>query len=152
MAIEVVFGTYDGDDEIVDKDGLIVWDEDPTNCTRVNTDLLNPILKCDKAIRNYNYISIPFFGRYYFVESIEGLAGTHCLVHCHVDVLYTYATQIKGLTCLVHRNEDIEKWKRDITDTAIIASNRRVIYGTEFGDSLVLDEAQYILGTIGETQ
>lgn len=153
MALTVNLGTYDGEPEVVDKDGLITWEEDGIDCVMLNTDFLNPVLKLLTTRKDFNYIEIPFYGhRMYFVESIEGLAGNHVILRCHVDVLYSYASGIKALTCFVHRNEDIEKWKRDIVDNAIIVSNRRVIYGTEFGDELVNDTGEYILGTIGKTQ
>lgn len=148
MAINIKLGQYDGDDEIVDKDGLIDWDEDYTSCTMVNTDLLNPVLKLMDTHAT-NYVEIPFFGgRYYFVETVEALAGGHCLLHCHVDVLYSYKTDILGLTCIVSRNESKDNWKKEICDKSIIASNRRVIFGEEFGTKMVTENEEYILGTI----
>jgi hypothetical protein len=106
MAINVTFGVCTAENEVVDKTDYITWEEDPTSCNMVNTDLLNPILKLDKYVKGINYVKIPYFGdRCYFVESYEGVAGTHCLLHCHVDVLHTYRNEILGLTCLVSRNE-----------------------------------------------
>lgn len=148
MAINVIFGQYSGDDEIVDKDEMIEWDEDPTLCVMVNTDLLNPVLKVMGYNASANYVEIPFYGRYYFVESVEALAGGHCLLHCHVDVLYSYKTAILGLSCIVHRNESIDNWKKDICDKSIIASNRRVIFGEEFGEKMVTENEEYIIATI----
>lgn len=150
MAIVVTFGTYDGEPEVVDKDGLITWDEDGTDCILVNTDLIHPVLKVDSNKRNKTYVEIPFFGRKYFVDGIEGIVGGHCILRCTVDVLYSFKSGVLGLNCFVQRNEDIERWKRDEVDRAIIVSNRRVIYGEPFGDELVRDQCEYILGTIGE--
>ena len=148
MAIGVYLGTCSAENEVVDKTDYITFEEDPTSCNMVNTDLLNPILKLDKYVRNVNYVNIPYFGnRFYFVESYEGVAGTHCLLHCHVDVLHTYRNEIRGLTCLVYRNEDEGKWNRDLTDKAIPASNRRIGVSKGLGTHIInaFEDAEFLL-------
>lgn len=140
MAIKVDFGTCNVENEVVDKGatGAITWTNKNVNCDWLNTDILNPVLKVQSGKVNCNYVKINTFGgRYYFVESAESYAGTHCILRCHVDVLYTYKSDILGLTCLVSRNEDINKWKRDYTDLAIPVSNKRVTYGKNFGNDMV---------------
>ena len=148
MAINVYLGVCSAENEVVDKTDYIVWEEDATSCNMVNTDLLNPILKMDKYVKGINYVKIPYFeDRCYFVESYEGVAGTHCLLHCHVDVLHTYREEILGLTCLVYRNEDEEKWNRDLTDKAIPASNRRIGISRGLGTQIInaFDDAEFLL-------
>lgn len=140
MAISVDFGTCNVENEVVDKGatGSITWTSKNVKCDWLNTDILNPVLKVQSGKVNCNYVKINTFGgRYYFVESAESYAGTHCILRCHVDVLYTYKSDILGLTCLVLRNEDINKWKRDYTDLAIPVSNKRVTYGKNFGSDKV---------------
>ena len=136
MSVSVQFGTCDCENEVVDKSGSVTLGT-AVSCVMVNTDIVNPILKVesDKAASTYCYISD--FGRYYFVESCEGTTGAHCFLRCHVDVLYTYKDAILGLTCLVMRNEDINRWKRNLTDRCIPASNRRVTFGKNFGNDLI---------------
>ena len=140
MAIKVDFGTCNVENEVVDKSatGSITWTSQNVSCDWLNTDILNPVLKVQSGKVNCNYVKINTFGgRYYFVESAESYAGTHCILRCHVDVLYTYKSAILGLNCLVLRNEDIKKWKRDYTDLAIPVSNKRVTYGKNFGNDMV---------------
>ena len=104
MAVSVQFGTCSCENEVVDKTGKVSLGS-VVSCEMVNTDILNPVLKVNARVSN-NYCKIEDFGgRYYFIETIETIAGGHCLCHCHVDVLYTYASSIKGLECLVSRNE-----------------------------------------------
>lgn len=136
MAYTLKVGTCACENNVVDKSGSVTLGQD-ISCVMVNTDSLNPIFTVDGARSGSNYCYCSEFGRYYFIESVEALAGGHCLYHCHVDVLYTYSAQIKGLTCFVTRNEDINKWKRDYTDKAIPATNRRVTYGKNFGKDMV---------------
>lgn len=147
MSISVQFGTCDCENEVVDKSGSVTLGT-AVSCVMVNTDIINPILKVesDKASSTYCYISD--FGRYYFVESCEGTTGAHCFLRCHVDVLYTYKDSIVGLTCLVLRNEDINKWKRDETDTVIPVSNKRVVYGRNMSNTSIVKSTsdEYIVG------
>ena len=150
MAISIKFGTFTGEKEELGKS--VTWLNDGTaiDCQLVNTSLTDPVLKMLGGKVNFNYIEIVQFGRKYFVESTESTTGGHSLLHCHVDVLDSFETGIRNLECLILRNEDINKWKRDMTDSAIPVSNRRVVYGRNFGDSIVRDTEEYILGMIGD--
>ena len=135
MAVNVKFGTFSGEKEEVHKE--VTWQNNgtPVSCQLVNTSLTDPILKVEESRKGFNYVEITTFGRKYFVGEPESIVGGHVLLHCHVDVLSTYETGIKELNCLVLRNEDINKWKRDITDSAIPATNKRSIYGRNFGSN-----------------
>lgn len=135
MAIGVVFGNYNGEKEVVTK--TISDKTQSISCQMLNTDILNPVLQVDAGKVNYTYCEIATFGRKYFVENPESIAGGHCILHCHVDVLSSYDAGIRALECLVLRNEDINKWKRDYTDRAIPASNMRVTFGKVFGTDIV---------------
>lgn len=151
MAISVDFGTCNVENEVVNKGatGSITWTNQNVSCDWLNTDILNPVLKVQSGKVNCNYVKINSFGgRYYFVESAESYAGTHCILRCHVDVLYTYKDAILGLTCLVLRNEDINKWKRDETDSVIPVSNRRVVYGRNMSNTSIVKSTsdEYIVG------
>lgn len=136
MAYTLKIGTCSCENEVVDKSGSVTLGSD-ISAVMVNTDSLNPVFKVQGSYSGSNYCICSEFGRFYYIENVEALAGGHCLLHCHVDVLYTYASDIVGLSCLVLRNEDINKWKRDYTDLAIPVSNRRVTYGKNFGNDMV---------------
>lgn len=150
MAYTLKIGTCSCENEVVDKSGSVTLSGD-ISAVMVNTDSLNPIFKVQGSYSGSNYCSCSEFGRFYYIENVEALAGGHCLLHCHVDVLYTYKDSILGLTCLVSRNEDINKWKRDLTDKAIPASNKRVGYSKTFGTHLVAQGTsgnEYVFGYI----
>ncbi|MBO5839310.1 MAG: hypothetical protein J6R06_06540 [Bacteroidales bacterium] len=149
MAYTLNVGYCDCENNVVDKTSSLHLGQD-ISCVMVNTDSLNPIFKVDGTRSNVNYCYCSEFGKWYFVESVEALAGGHCLYHCHVDVLHTYRTQIKGLTCLVARNEDINKWKRDIHDEMIpIKANKGCRWKPFSGaDSVITNDVCYVLGMI----
>lgn len=56
-------------------------------------------------LSNYNYCYIPDFNRYYFITSIDVLSPFLWGFGCHVDVLMTYASQIKECSAVIARQE-----------------------------------------------
>lgn len=137
MAFTISIGKFTGENELVDKDGKITWEANGVSAQMVNTDILNPVLKVVGGRSDCNYVKINDFGnRYYFIESVESIAGGHCLLRCHVDVLYTYKTNIKGLTCLVSRNEFQEN--PYLVDTLLPIEKQFTVYSKNKGASAVL--------------
>lgn len=72
-------------------------------------DILNPVLELEyfSALPNMNYVDIPSWNRKYFIDSMSVLEGGRCLIKCHVDVLSTYASQIKSSSAIVCRQEKV---------------------------------------------
>ena len=136
MAFSINIGTCNCENEVVDKDGKITWSGgEGISAVMVNTDILNPILKVKGTYSGGNYVKINEFGRYYFVESVESLAGAHCLLRCHVDVLYTYCSSIKGLTCLVSRNEFQEN--KYLVDTLLPIEKQFEVYSKDKSTDII---------------
>ena len=50
-------------------------------------------------VRNYNYMSIPEFGRFYFVDNITNVNNRMYRLTCSCDVLETYKGQILTMEC-----------------------------------------------------
>lgn len=71
--------------------------------------IINPILILSKnsTIVTVNYIYIPDFERYYFVNNIIILDGNRVELDCHVDVLESFKTEILGLSCIIKRNTNV---------------------------------------------
>lgn len=145
MAYTLKVGTCACENNVVDKSGSVTLGQD-ISCVMVNTDSLNPIFKVDGTRSGSNYCYCSEFGRYYFIESVEALAGCHCLYHCHVDVLYTYCDQIKELECFVSRNEKISKWKKDYADRLIPVTNNRSGISKPIGNAMLGGDDVYLLG------
>lgn len=138
MAFTISIGKFSGENELVDKESKIQWEVNGVTAQLVNTDILNPVLKVAGGRSDCNYVKIADFGnRFYFIESVESIAGGHCLLRCHVDVLYTYKTAIKGLTCLVSRNEFKEN--PYLVDPLIPVEKQFDVYSKNVGSSKVVD-------------
>lgn len=52
-----------------------------------------------------NYLYWQETGRYYYIDDIELMTGGRMLFHCSVDVLQSFATQIKAQTAIIDKQE-----------------------------------------------
>lgn len=69
-------------------------------------DIINPVINIEyKKIPEFNYLYIPNFNRYYFVDKYEIIRTNIFRLYLHVDVLMSYKDGIKNLECLILRNE-----------------------------------------------
>ena len=72
-------------------------------------DLLNPTLEVNifSGLSSKNYMYISNWKRKYFIDSITVTSGGRAIIKGHVDVLSTYASQIKDLPAIVCRQEKV---------------------------------------------
>lgn len=80
------------------------------NCVlKDNTSVENPVILVRNTanISSYNYMYIPDFHRYYYIEEIVSVQNGLWELHGHVDVLQTYGNAIKGLTATCKRQENL---------------------------------------------
>jgi len=137
MAFTISIGKCSCEREVVDKGSSIQWEVNGVTAQMVNTDILNPVLKVLGGRSDCNYVKISDFGnRYYFIDSVESIAGGHCLLHCHVDVLYSHMSSILGLTCLVSRNEFQEN--PFLVDTLLPIEKKFDVYSKNVGSGPIL--------------
>lgn len=104
-------------------------------CVLVNTDVLNPILKLESIVIDKNYVHIPTFNRYYFVQTVETINGMHTLLHCSVDVLMSYKDEIKELDAYISRNEFNANFLLNDSSMPLLAEKRLVVKG--FGTDII---------------
>lgn len=73
------------------------------------TSIIDPVIKieCDlAAVTGCNYLTITNFGRSYFVNNIRSIRNGLVEFSCHVDVLSSFASDIRGNTAIVKRQEN----------------------------------------------
>ena len=69
--------------------------------------ILNPdvLLLIDNAdVRNYNYLSIPEFGRFYFVDNVTNINNRMFRLTCSCDVLETYKNEVFASSGIYQRD------------------------------------------------
>lgn len=84
---------------------------------REGTSIIDPVIKieCDISdVVGCNYLSIPIFGRKYFVNDIRSIRNRLFEFSCHVDVLSTYADAIRENTGVIKRQEN--EWNLYLND------------------------------------
>ena len=84
---------------------------------KTETSIIDPviIIECDlSAVTGCNYISLPAFGRSYFVNNIRSIRTGLVEFSCHVDVLSTFASQIRENTGIVRKQEN--NWNLYLND------------------------------------
>lgn len=81
------------------------------------TSIIDPIIKieCDLSeVTNCNYLSIPAFGRSYFVNNIRSIRNGLVEFSCHVDVLSSFAEGIRGNSAIIKKQEN--SWNLYLND------------------------------------
>ena len=84
---------------------------------KTETSIIDPVImiECDlSAVVGCNYISIPSFGRSYFVNNIRSIRSGLVEFSCHVDVLSSFAAEIRSNTAIVRRQEN--NWNLYLND------------------------------------
>lgn len=69
-------------------------------------DIVNLSIQVDlSSVPNFNYIRVPSFNRYYFVDNIVNIRDDLWEISCHVDVLESFKDTIMSTYGLIERNE-----------------------------------------------
>ena len=93
MSFEITLQRCNSEPIRMDKDIDVIATYSGT--LREGTSIIDPIIKieCDiHNVRRCNYLTIPSFGRSYFVKNIVSVRNGLVEFTCHVDVLSTYAS------------------------------------------------------------
>ncbi len=91
---------------------------------KAQTSIIDPIIivKADLAdLIDCNYLTIPDFGRSYFVNDIRSIKYALVELNCHVDVLSSFASEIKANRGIVHRQENNNAYNLYINDGSLVA-------------------------------
>ena len=84
---------------------------------KAETSIIDPVImiECDlSSVIGCNYMSIPTFGRSYFVNNIRSIRTGLVEFSCHVDVLSSFAAEIRGNIAIVRRQEN--NWNLYLND------------------------------------
>ena len=113
MSFDIVLQKNNSDDNVLSKS--IENLSTVTGTLKEKTSILSPVITISGAIPiQCNYMYIAEFGRYYFVEDITSVHNNVFEVSARVDVLQTYASQIRACTGIVARQKD--KWNLYVDD------------------------------------
>ena len=80
-----------------------------TGNLKEDSSVVDPIILVQaplSTIANANYMTIPAFGRTYFITDMISVRNSLVEIHAHCDVLTTYAAAIRGNNAIIYRQEN----------------------------------------------
>lgn len=107
MAFNIVLQRNNSEKERLTKDITTLLTV--TGNLKVETSIIDPviIIECDlNGVVTCNYMSIPTFGRSYFVNNIRSIRTGLVEFSCHCDVLSSFASQIRDNTAIIRKQEN----------------------------------------------
>ena len=131
---------------LLQENRLVVDD----NNNLVNNDSNNIIFKALSQILSANYMYIPLFNRYYFINDIISVRNHLWRVTSNVDVLMSYKDQILETNTFVARNQN--EFNKDIIDNECVLTDKEEVEINEVHVELFNDSPQtpYVLTMIAD--
>lgn len=113
-----------------------------------STSIIDPVIKieCDLSdLIQCNYMTIPEFGRSYFVNNIRSITADIAEFACHVDVLSTYAQQIRSNNAIIKRQEN--RWNLYLNDGSFKVYQNPLVLTKAFPSGFTTQE--FVLAVAG---
>lgn len=102
--------TITEDPRALDKSATPLTGTEIIGTVRDVANVLHPTITFAGNVTGYNYMYIPDFGRYYFLSPPTILRTGLTMYTGRVDVLHTYATDIRGLYGIPARSASAADW------------------------------------------
>lgn len=96
---------------------------------------------------NSNYIYVQEFQRYYYITNIVSVNNTLWELHCHVDVLMSYADQIAEQVAVVSRQE--RKYNLMLDDGWFMSYQNPIVITKRFSVSAPFETQEFVLVVAG---
>ena len=113
---------------------------DATVTLKDDCSILNPVFDCAGVPDNVNYIYVSDFGRYYFVSDVVHITADRIQIHCSIDVLATYKSQIGGYTANV-------EFAASSTNVLVTDPRNKPTYKVDEAVSTLFDLTSYGFGS-----
>lgn len=115
---------------------------------KAETSIIDPIImiECDlSAVTRCNYMTISMFGRSYFVNNIRSIRTGLVEFSCHVDVLSSFASEIRGNTAIVRKQEN--NWNLYLNDGSFKVYQNPIVLTKAFPSGFTKQE--FVLAVSG---
>lgn len=120
-----------------------------TGTLRGQSSVMSPSLQIqDMSVIGYNYCYIPDFERYYYINDINALRANLFELSPGIDVLMTYAEDIRNNVAIVDKVQSFGEAYNYINDGSFVNSNRMKQDIVYFPHGFNAD-GEYILITAG---
>ena len=147
MAFNIVMQTNTSENNRLDK---AVTDIATLSGTlRADTSIVDPVFLIECNLADYitaNYLTVPAFGRSYFITNIRSMRAGLVEFTCHCDVLSSFKTQIRTNNAIIQRSE--RNWNLYLNDGSLTAYQDPEVHTTEFSGGFTVNH-QFILAVAG---
>ena len=142
---------YSTSSEVNVLNKLINYIDECSAVIKGNLSYENPVivLQYKSSIQpEINYVYIPEYKRYYFIEDIIDLTGGRYEIHCNVDVLSSFNNDILKLSCVIDKQEYTDKSNLYYNDGSFIVLPQENITVINFANGFN-ENGEFILITAG---
>ena len=127
----ISLGRCFSDHERVDKN--VQYIETTTAHIKEDTSIVDPtFIMVNPGTVNFNYVSVPEWGRKYYVRDITALPGERLAVTCHCDVLSSFADGIRAASAIIDKQENDTFASKYIDDGSFVMECRDTIQSFTF--------------------
>lgn len=114
----------------IDKTKYITKSFDIQGTLRNESSVIDPTIVIEKENLflsgvKYNYMYIKEFGRWYFINEIISIVNNIWEIHCHVDVLYSWMSDILNSYCIIDKTEDISYADMYLDDGTFVMDSKK---------------------------
>lgn len=145
MSFDIVLQTNNSEDNRLTKDLTDIITLSGT--LRDSCSILEPVIMIatDSIPTTANYMTIAEFGRSYFIRDITSVRNGLYQISAHVDVLSTYAEQLKACGGIVQRQEN--DWNLYVDDSAFWVYQNPYVLTRQFPSGFTTQE--FVLAVAG---
>lgn len=119
-----------------------------TGTLRQETSIIDPAFLIYADLDDFiecNYLDVPAFGRKYFVNNIRSIRTGLIELTCHVDVISSFATQIKANSAIVKKQEN--NWNLYLNDGSFRVYQNPIVLTKAFPSGFTTQE--FVLAVAG---
>lgn len=114
---------------------------------RNESSVVDPVILIEKTNPSefyYNYMYIPDFKRWYYINDYISVRNKLWELHAHVDVLYTWRASIKQMKAVIDKTQNSEDANLYMDDGSFVMDSRKYNTVIPFPNSLS-QNGEYIL-------
>lgn len=114
---------------------------------RNESSIIDPVITIEKtnpAEFHYNYMWIEEFQRWYYINEFITIRNKLWELHAHVDVLYTWRTDIENMKAIIDKSADPSLSNMYIDDGSFVMDSRKYNLVVPFENGLSQD-GEFIL-------
>lgn len=146
MAFDIVLQNNKSERERVTKDVETIATY--TGTLKAETSIIDPVIliECELSdVINANYMTISSFGRSYFINNIRSIRSGLVEFSCHVDVLSSFADEIKSNSAIIHKQEN--EWNLYLNDGSFKVYQNPMVLTKAFPSGFTTQE--FVLAVAG---